>query len=310
MAFCLKCGSPMEAGNRFCDNCGAPVEWNQADTAMNAAPQPAPAPAPAPGPVFMPAPMPVAAPAPVMQYPAPMALTSQPVGANALAELDRMIGYFSRKQNEYDEYDSCIEELKTKRVQNVKLPNGIGFIVAGAVCIYMSLFFLVLVIYFYWLSSYYKSLFAGGRPSKGEGVFIFFIIMLAVMLVAGIAFLIVGIIRQKKRNRIAKESKAQAGNQTVYRLSQLVKDLEAYYAGYGFCVTGTYYTNPKILMLLKDKIVSGRAYSIENAIRMLHKDARNSSSQMISHMNSTLSAYSAYGAPNAPFFTASSFYIV
>lgn len=310
MAYCLKCGSPIEEGNRFCDNCGEPVDWSQSGMPVNTTPQPAPAPAPAPAPMAMPVPMSVTLPAPVMQYPAPMALSSQPVGANALAELDRMIGYFSRKQNVYDEYDSCIDELKTKRVQNVKLPNGIGFIVAGAVCTYISLFFLVIVIYFFYLSSYYRELMSNRRSSTIDNIFVFWIIVLGLLLVAGIVFLVLGIIRQKKRNRIAKESKAQAGNQTVYRLSQLVKDLEANYVSYGFCMTGTYYTNPKILRLLKDKILSGRAYSIEDAIRILHKDARISSSQIITHMKSTLAAYTAYGAPQFLFFTASSFYVL
>lgn len=47
--YCIKCGSVIGEGNKFCMKCGTPV-----GSMPQAAPEPAPGPAPAPGPVYTP----------------------------------------------------------------------------------------------------------------------------------------------------------------------------------------------------------------------------------------------------------------
>ena len=300
MAFCMKCGFPIEDGNKFCYRCGTPVAWTGSDTSVNAAPAPAPAPAP----TVLPTPAPVAAP-----VQAPLATAPQPVNSGAVAELDRMIGYFSQKQKEYDEYDNCIEELKAKRVQRATMPNGVGFIVSGSVCMGISIIIAIFSIYLYNITQYYTYIVTWGTSTRGDSNVAWWIVLAFISLGAGIALLSVGVSRHRARNRMALQSTVQTGNQTAFRLSQLIRDLNSHYMNFGYCATGSYYTNPKILTLLREKIVSGRAYSIEEAINILHYDAHNTASQLQSYLNTTLSTYASYGVMGSTFFTASSFYL-
>ena len=121
---------------------------------------------------------------------------------------------------------------------------------------------------------------------------------------------VIGLIRQARRRKLTRESKEQAGEEEYTRLGQLIGELNSFYMGFGYCATGSYYTNPKILKLLKDKILSGRAYTIPDAIQILHRDARISAQQIANYMNSTLAVYSDYGDLKAPFFPATHFYVV
>lgn len=306
MAFCMKCGSPLDEGNKFCNRCGSPVAWEDNAAAVNAASQSAPAPVPAPVPVPSPAAVPVA-PMPIQT---PMNAVPNYASGNAVAELDRMIGYFIQKQNAYDEYDALIDELKSKRVQNANLPSGTGFTVAGAVCMGMSIIFMVVAWLSYYVVSSAKQALTGRSTSRYDGDFTWWMIGLAVLLAGGIAMLVIGLIIKARRRRLTRESKEQAGEEEYLRLGQLIGELNSFYMGFGYCLTGSYYTNPKILKLLKDKILSGRAYTIPDAIQILHRDARVSAQQIANYMNSTLAEYSDYGDLKAPFFPAAHFYVV
>ena len=217
---------------------------------------------------------------------------------------------FIQKQNAYDEYDAIIDELKSKRVEVANLPSGVGFTVAGAVCMGMSVVFFIVAWLSYSVFSSAREILTGRVSSKLDSGFTWWVIGLSVLLLGGIAMFVIGLIRQARRRKLTRESKEQAGEEEYTRLGQLIGELNSFYMGFGYCATGSYYTNPKILKLLKDKILSGRAYTIPDAIQILHRDARISAQQIANYMNSTLAVYSDYGDLKAPFFPATHFYVV
>ena len=266
MSYCPNCGAQVADGYKFCMSCGKPVLT-----------QPM-----APAPVY-----------------APVSTINQQerVRTDTLSELNRMINYFSVKQQQYDEYDTCSDNIDYYSNPRARLNVNTGiagkpFIIAGAIVTGIFMFF-----------AYIALIFAQMTENYGTMVVMYLISFL------GIGSLVFGIIRNVKNNRIRNNYRLNQLRQNETRFAQLADELSAYYASYGYCPTGPSYTNPKILNKLRELVYIGRADTVKEAINIMHQDAHNSEMELQAAMTARSAASAARGAHAAAFFTAANFFL-
>ena len=241
--YCSNCGNQMGDQDKFCKACGTPVI--QTNTQPEAAPS-----------------VPAAN------------------GSDLTGELDRMISYFGQKQALYDEYDKCIENIKflNDPRNKVKVKAGIPglpFIISGAFLAPNFIAFLLMCLFAY---GWVKADTPGHQVDNQATVTMFSIAIIGILI--SIAAIVFGIIMNIKRKKKYKEARASMLKQNADRLNVLVNELSANYNQCGSCVVSSLYSNPGILLKIREIISSGRASSINDAINLLHQYSGNPAHQL------------------------------
>lgn len=235
MGFCSSCGAPNEGGVAFCSSCGAPLKGAVAPN--------------------------------VNQTGYMQAAANQ--RSESIEEINKMIAHFSKKSNEYKEYDNLISNIP--RLQRRK---AVALLVWGIIFTIISSIILML---------------SGGATF---GV---------VLLVIGILMIIGQIlINVSRRNRL---------NESYHRLSIVSEELFNHYNAYGMCLLGPEYTNPEILTRIKETILGGRADTPKEALNVLLDDMHKSNVEALSRVNAVNSAAAARGARASAVFAAASFFL-
>lgn len=229
MSYCVNCGTEMSEQHKYCPNCGTAsvVSSNQdvtVDTCVSA----------------------------ISNNSVNVFTTdTKSIRRNELSEMDKLINYFSIKQNVYDEYDLVSDMICRLAGGTSKAPLVWGIIVMAIgllfSCICLGLVISLGIDYFDFASFvadfFFVLLFMGGGSA------------------------LIGLFLSLKKKR-----KKQLIDYTdrYYRLSD---ELYKYYCGYEECPIGPEYTNPKNLLVVKRTIISGRANTITDALNVLVEDA-------------------------------------
>ncbi len=267
MPFCSSCGSVINEGNKFCSKCGAPTG---VQTISN-----------------------------------PTTMGQQEITRKeSLNELDRMIKYFSQKQDKYDEYDACNERISflsnPKTTVRVNVMGGkplkiIGIIMmAGCLPVTIFIFFFI------------ANEFGLNLIGTDIGVVVFVVVLMLVLLAGG-TLLVLGILKNSSYMSEQRKQKAIQLADTQKRLDELGNELIAYYQAYGYCAVSSSYTNPKILATIRDTVWSGRADTIKEAINVMIQDAHYSEMELQATLTANSAASAARGAKAAAFFSAANF---
>ena len=172
-----------------------------------------------------------------------------------IAELTRTYWYFNTMHAEYDEYDACIrnsnfasrEYRKRTRHDSDETNFSIFFCAVGT-----ALFIVGIVIWLLFEESFYKSI---------------------LWLIIGSLIGSAGVLMWIKEDSINRILRKEIKNNTS-RQVQLAKELTKYYKNYGYCIIGPQYSNPKIIWRILENLKSGRADTLQNAIKLLYRDAR------------------------------------
>ena len=272
MPFCSKCGAQIVPGDRFCAGCGSPVE--------------ASAPAPVP---------PVAQQGDIRQA--------------SIAEIDRLIRYFSQKQAQYDEYDICCEKItfysNPRSSAAVKGGSGTLFLVFGLIMAigggtfsYYSLIVLLAA---------YQTVSQGKEFTSEYFMYMALFLIPLVVFILGAVFIILSIIKRRSHNRKVKSEKERLLAHYEERSDALVNELITHFRNYGNCPVEAAFTNPRVLSLMHEALIRGRADTIKNAIYVLFMDSRHSDMELQAGLAARSAASAARGAQAAAFYSASSF---
>ena len=330
MLYCSRCGTQVEDGNSFCEVCGARiVTLNSRSSSAPpsnspyAPPSHSPYAPPSSSPYAPPSSSPYAPPSSSPYAPPYATATSTQLGypaynsqwspmkqqelirTESLEEMNKLIRYFSVKQDRYDEYDACIEqsEYLSKPNAHVKAklgPDGSVFLVLGIV--FTAVLYVAMVTAFAYAAS--------SKGSYGWGI----VLGLFPFLLISLASLIFGARCKARNNRILKKARADLLRETQEKFDRIVDELYQYYVNYGYCPTSPSYTNPKILEKIRDNIWNGRADTIKEAINILHQDAHNSEMELqaqlatkAAQLTARYTASTARSAKATMFFTAGNF---
>lgn len=258
--YCPSCGSEIKPGERFCMGCGKRVDESRE-----------------------------------------MSLKSEGVDntliqqgktrIDAINEINRMIDYFSQKQNQYDEYDRCSQTIAVKKngPSSALLVWGIVLIILGILLITG------------WIPTIIRQ-----NPSfiyliQNRQKDIFVSIILLLVLFAGIVMVVIYKMIDK---RMHKEMYI-----AVSRMNTLALELTDHYNDYGFCFVGPEYTNPEILKLIANVLKAGRADTIKEAINVLLDDAHKTAMEFQSQLTAQAARQAANGAKVAAVFSAARFFL-
>lgn len=270
MPFCSKCGSQVENDAVFCYQCGSkiynPSQVKSEDTVIS--------------------------PANTLNSQMPM---QQNTRAESIAELDRMISYFDKKQDEYDEYDKYSEKVtyysNPRTRVSVDVGRGTGFKVTGIVIFAISLTFLMV-----------SCGLSGIGSSSWDFLFILFILLIAV----GGFLIMVGEGKNKSFVDAQKQTKQNLLKEFQKKRNSVAESLTDYYQGYENCKVSSLYSNPKILSIIKGILISGRADTLKEAINLMIQDANYTEKELQAAMTSQ-SASAAGSTKAATFFSVSQF---
>ncbi len=164
---------------------------------------------------------------------------------SGLAEIDRMLNYFGPKQDMYNQYYKLARSIQSdSRVKLVPL-LVIGIYI---ICIAMM-----------GMSFNYRS--------AAD------IVIGIVVIIHGIAMIIAYIMANSARKNRLPRSKEE--------FQYISDELIQHYMNYGPCLLGIEYTNPSFLWDIKNLILSGRAYSVKEAINTMNVDANFARLQML-----------------------------
>jgi ribosomal protein L37E len=193
-----------------------------------------------------------------------------------IAELDRLIAYFSKVQSWYDAHDSYIKrrnEMEKElgdysRIRRPRhrededllesLSNGTLKDVALFLWIFSASSIQVILLFFIGYST--KNLFASLLISIG-------CLGLCVILIC------VGVLLWKKRSEEEAKLREEL-KQVNSTISYIYKTLWDYYKKYGICLLGFEDTNPRKIKMIIDYMKSGKANTVEKAKRMANKALR------------------------------------
>lgn len=266
--YCPNCANQINDGVAFCNRCGAQVRANNIYPAGNVI--------------------------------SPLAYAERTRTEN-ISEIYRMITYFGKKQAEYDEYDTCRENIAylsnpRNRIRVKGVGSTAGFFVSGILLIQLPELFILFV------TTYFE------KTSSITGVFIYLAFCIAAVIL-GIGLIVAGVIVLGRNNRKLSEYRRSMIASNERRFDELADELSYYYQEYGYCATGPFYTNPRILMKIKDNIELGRADTIKESINILHMDAHNSAMELQAQLTTRAAASAAQSARTAAFFSAASFFL-
>lgn len=241
--FCSSCGNQISDQEKFCKFCGKPVEQ------INNQPKTAPA-------------------------------VTASNGSDVIGELDRMTSYLVQKQAQYDEYDKCIANIRylSNPRNKVKVKagiSGIPFIVGGAVLAPNFIAFFLMCLFAY---SWVKADTPGHQVDTQATVMFFSIAIIGTLI--SIAAIVVGIILNIRRKKKYAEARASMSKQNEDRVNVLIGELAACYNQYGSGVVSSLYSNPKILAKIRQIIASGNAYTVNDAVNLMHQYSGNSAAQL------------------------------
>lgn len=246
--YCQKCGDALSDQDKFCKKCGAPVSV-QANVQQTASPS-----------------------APVKS------------SSGELAELDRMISYFGQIQSQFDEYDQSIANIRfisdpKNKVKVKKGIPGLPFIIAGAVLAPEFLAFLAMCLFAYaWVSADTP----GHQLDNGAAALMFSIAIIGTLI--SIAAIVFGIIMNVKRKKRYAEGRKAMIRQNCDRACMLSNVLTASYNNFGPCQVSSLYSNPRILLKLREIIASGKAVTVNDAVDILHQYSGVSAALLQSNM--------------------------
>ena len=295
--YCYKCGAQIEDSDSFCNYCGTNVV-SQATELVNAPATPLSPASPA-VPVSPSVPLSIVSPsAPVSPVPSVSPLYFQEASRkDAIAELDRMISYFSQKEKQYENYDHYSERIafyNNPRSRIVTTGSGKPGIIVGSIMMGLSLPVGEIAALIGSISS----------DSAAGGI----TLGIALFAIGGI-LLGAGIKTNIDNKNYDKKTRASEIRKNTELLNAVTEELALYYENYGYCPTGPSYTNPKILRKLRELVYLGRADSIKEAINIMHQDAHNSEMELQASLAARSAASAARGAKATAFFTAANFFL-
>lgn len=274
--YCGVCGKLIGDGSRFCNTCGNPVGTQTIVNANN------------------------------YQTIIDPAANSR---MRAISEINRMIEYYSPLQQKYDDLDVCKDNIayyKNRRsyvvVKGVK--STAVFWVLGIVSFVLCDFLLMLdyalccVRTAFNHPSFIPSVNCGTLSLTATVIFAFL----------GVFLIVTGSTKLRANNRKIRDYRNSQISLYEQRYEEIAGELGEYFLAYGYCETGSEYTNPKILNALSRYIYSGRAITIQEAINLLHLDAHNSKMELEAELISMNTALAAHYARKAAFFSAASFF--
>lgn len=197
-----------------------------------------------------------------------------------IAELDRLIAYFSQKQELFDEYDRV-----NRQVDYYNRARTHGLLVFGIILTVVSALLSGLG-----LSCTCSHLTQGNSSGPEALLYIIFV----PLLLAGIIMIVLGIVFKKSFDSSAAKTRA--------RFEELTNELYAFYLACPDCTVGCEYVNPSNLAAIRATLQSGRANTIEDAINLLLEDAHRE------EMQAAVNRAAQY-AGNAAVFAAANFLI-
>lgn len=173
-----------------------------------------------------------------------------------VTEIDRMLVYFSKVQDLYDEYDRYVEIQNAEQGDNEEsflvfllkfvlapftheyadLANGLIWL--GLVISVFGVFILISEIF-----TYYK------------------LIAIGCFLVSGLLCYIAVILFVENRKNKRQERK---------HMESVIANLKEYHENYGYCLVTFENANPKMLHRVRDYLVSGQAYTLDDALRLAY----------------------------------------
>lgn len=210
---------------------------------------------------------------------------------NEIAEMNRMIEYFSQKRNQYAEYDAVCSmlDLLSKGKRKGLLIWGIILVSLGVFLIFISIGMLV-------------SGSSGSRSSYSSTSGISIIVTYLISFVGpGTVLIILFIVTSRARDR--------NGAIASRRYDELTTELYQHYLAYGYCPVGCEYTNPSNLMVILQTIQSGRADTTKDAINVLAEENYRRNMQAIAMQTARSAAAAARGASTAAVFSAANFFL-
>lgn len=190
--------------------------------------------------------------------------------------LERMIRYFSKMSDKYDEYDRLTSKLNlySKGKHHALLIWGIILLVVGSL------------------------VFSATSAQFSNGINGF--LSLVCLLPGG--GMIVGYIFYSRNF-----------NRNIYRFTEerdmIAEELMEYYNNYGECSVGAEYTNPVNLSIIKDTIQSGRADTIKEAINILIDDTYRNKMQQLATQTAANTAATARATKATAVFSAANFFL-
>lgn len=248
---CLRCGKQLQMGVKFCSVCGYPTQRKTRDqqkTTNNQAGR---------------------------QEPRQQTSTAYNANGNAvppemmtreqlIAEIDRMLIYFSFKQNLYDEFDRCIEvrnaELDRKERKMIhNRHNDPDFLdaigdsrVRGMMLILLSSFLLFFIPFVY----------AFGTPPYS------YMISIGCFLLSGL-FIFLAVLCFRSHNRIKREERQETKKNNDY-IDSIRTELTEYHRNYGNCIVTVYNANPRVLRKVRDYLAYGKANTLKEALLLAY----------------------------------------
>lgn len=239
MPFCPKCGTKNEEGALFCRQCG--TAFRQTEESTSSVPDSPVTPA-----------VTVKEQAAVQANSALSSVVQrEKIRAGEVERIDDMLRHFRSKQKLYDDLAEC-RKLKTKmndpsqlRVEGTK--KAWPFMVIGPIVAWpVSLFIM------------------GGMDQIVAGL---------IVAAIGIGILVYGIVRLVKNKKLTGKYVSETSQQASDRLNELTEKINSHYNSYGKCELDPADTEPKRLEKLKTYIVTGKADTIEEAVKLLHKES-------------------------------------
>lgn len=236
MSVCLRCGGQIKETDKFCGLCGYPTK-RQTKTQQTTTSKQASNTAP------------------------PQLRTME----EFIAEINRMLAYFSKVQSLYDEYESCektVKELKRKRKNRYEdkdffeslelLSKGEPDEISNWLFSLGTVLTLLMIPIFIFLPWPYSLLIAIGL-SYFCALFVFL----------GVRFTI----KANKEKQAELLTISQYGN----RMESLDAMLRNYYNSYDYCIVRFDDSNPRILFKAREYLMSGKAKTFEKALRMARR---------------------------------------
>lgn len=212
--------------------------------------------------------------------------------AAEIEDLDHMIDYFGQKQDLYDEVADC-----EKNVEYYSNPNVVFSGFTGRPLKVMGLIHTIISGILFFITAMVGMVV--------DNIYVNIIVaLLTLSVVAGVILIVAGV---KKSNRFYLNSnfkKAVIVKENKLRIVELQSELYEHYENYGYCCIGFEYSNPLLLNVIRNTIISGQADSIKEAINILKQDERFSNLETLVSQTAESAAAAAVAAERAAAYAA------